>query len=78
MLVCPVMGYGIKEAMGKKENSGNRGDCQSSPLKGTGDPYGTRTRVAAVKGRSLNRLTNGPRRPALIAVKQGDGSGNWI
>ena len=25
-----------------------------------GDPYGTRTRVAAVKGRSLNRLTNGP------------------
>ena len=25
-----------------------------------GDPDGTRTRVAAVKGRSLNRLTNGP------------------
>ena len=24
------------------------------------DPYGIRTRVAAVKGRSLNRLTNGP------------------
>ena len=25
-----------------------------------GDPCGTRTRVAAVRGRSLNRLTNGP------------------
>ena len=25
-----------------------------------GDPYETRTRVAAVRGRSLNRLTNGP------------------
>ena len=25
------------------------------------DPYGTRTRVTAVKGRCLNRLTNGPK-----------------
>ncbi len=25
-----------------------------------GDPYGIRTRVTAVKGRCLNRLTNGP------------------
>src|SRR5690625_1848246 len=25
-----------------------------------GDPYGTRTRVTAVKGRCLNRLTMGP------------------
>ena len=25
-----------------------------------GDPYGTRTHVTAVKGRCLNRLTNGP------------------
>ena len=25
-----------------------------------GDPYGTRTRVTAVKGRCLNRLTKGP------------------
>ncbi len=24
------------------------------------DPYGNRTRVTAVKGRCLNRLTNGP------------------
>lgn len=29
-------------------------------LKKGGDPDGTRTRVAAVKGRSLNRLTTGP------------------
>ena len=28
--------------------------------KNGGDPDGTRTRVAAVKGRSLNRLTTGP------------------
>ena len=25
------------------------------------DPYGIRTRVTAVKGRCLNRLTNGPK-----------------
>ena len=25
-----------------------------------GDPYGNRTHVSAVKGRCLNRLTNGP------------------
>jgi hypothetical protein len=25
-----------------------------------GDPYGIRTRVTAVKGRCLNRLTKGP------------------
>src|SRR5699024_11504036 len=29
-------------------------------LKRKSDPYGTRTRVTAVKGRCLNRLTNGP------------------
>ena len=28
--------------------------------KGYGDPYENRTRVAGVRGRSLNRLTNGP------------------
>ncbi len=28
--------------------------------KSVGDPYGIRTRVTAVKGRCLNRLTNGP------------------
>ena len=30
------------------------------------DPYGIRTRVTAVKGRCLNRLTNGP-----MAEKEG-------
>ena len=30
------------------------------PYETVGDPDGTRTRVAAVKGRSLNRLTTGP------------------
>ena len=29
-------------------------------LHNVGDPYGIRTRVTAVKGRCLNRLTNGP------------------
>ena len=29
-------------------------------LLNSGDPYGIRTRVTAVKGRCLNRLTNGP------------------
>lgn len=31
------------------------------------DPYGIRTRVTAVKGRCLNRLTNGP----YLAEKEG-------
>ncbi len=31
------------------------------------DPYGIRTRVTAVKGRCLNRLTNGP----IMAEKEG-------
>ena len=30
-----------------------------------GDPYENRTRVTAVKGRCLNRLTNGPHMPAF-------------
>ena len=41
-----------------------RRDC--SELLSHGDPYGNRTHVTAVKGRCLNRLTNGP------------GSGNLI
>ena len=32
------------------------------------DPYGTRTRVTAVKGRCLNRLTKGP---YVMAEKEG-------
>ena len=39
--------------------------CFRKPLS-RGDPYGNRTHVTAVKGRCLNRLTNGP------------GSGNLI
>ena len=30
-----------------------------------GDPYGIRTRVTAVKGRCLNRLTKGPMAPQV-------------
>ena len=44
-----------------------------------GDPDGNRTRVTAVKGRSLNRLTTGP---LLYGNGQGpnfmNGSGTWI
>ena len=40
--------------------------CTSAiPLLLIGDPWENRTPVTAVKGRCLNRLTNGP------------GSGNW-
>ena len=36
-------------------------DAVSSKLADySGDPYGTRTHVTAVKGRCLNHLTNGP------------------
>ena len=45
-------------------------------FKEDGDPYETRTRVAGVKGRSLNRLTNGPY--ALLRGFVKNGSGNWI
>ena len=38
-----------------------------------GDPYENRTRVTAVKGRCLNRLTNGP-----CGCYLKNGSGNWI
>ena len=45
-----------------------------------GDPDGTRTRVAAVKGRSLNRLTTGPSAHIWKTDKPfiSNGSGNWI
>ena len=32
----------------------------STILNSNGDPYGIRTHVVAVRGRSLNRLTKGP------------------
>ena len=35
------------------------------------DPYGIRTRVTAVKGRCLNRLTKGPYRKYYMAEKEG-------
>ena len=35
-------------------------DYQRSPINKFGDPYENRTRDSAVKGRCLNRLTNGP------------------
>ena len=38
-------------------------------MKNFGDPYGIRTRVTAVKGRCLNRLTNGPKKP-FYKIKQ--------
>ena len=43
-----------------------------------GDPDGTRTRVAAVKGRSLNRLTTGPFYMETETSVFYNGSGNWI
>jgi hypothetical protein len=35
-----------------------------------GDPYGNRTHVTAVKGRCLNRLTNGPYENISIKIRQ--------
>ena len=41
-----------KHRINKKIRTLSHSDC--------GDPYGNRTHVTAVKGRCLNRLTNGP------------------
>ena len=38
-----------------------------------GDPYGIRTRVTAVKGRCLNRLTNGPYEILFYKTRQNKG-----
>ena len=35
-------------------------------LKVSGDPYGNRTHVCGVRGRRLNRLTNGPHRRHML------------
>ena len=44
-----------------------------------GDPDGTRTRVTAVKGRCLNRLTTGPlNRAEILSYELVNGSGTWI
>jgi hypothetical protein len=55
----------IKSALQQKINASLRDfmEVYFTPLrfvKKLGDPYGIRTRVTAVKGRCLNRLTNGP------------------
>ena len=42
-----------KHRINKKIRTLSHSDC--------GDPYGNRTHVTAVKGRCLNRLTNGPK-----------------
>ena len=48
----------------------------------SGDPDGNRTRVTAVKGRCLNRLTTGPYNFSgeffLSGLPAENGSGNWI
>ena len=43
-----------------------------------GDPYENRTRVTAVKGPCLNRLTNGPPVWKTLGGVICDGSGRWI
>ena len=43
-----------------------------------GDPYGNRTHVTAVKGRCLNRLTNGPYERRSENAAPSLGSGTWI
>ena len=52
--------------MGSIPKRVNKKDTHLSVCVFFGDPYGNRTHVTAVKGRCLNRLTNGP------------GSGNLI
>ena len=50
--------------------------CESISLL-FGDPYGNRTHVTAVKGRCLNRLTNGPNKGHKL-YPYFFGSGTWI
>ena len=38
----------------------------------SGDPWGNRTPVTAVKGRCLNRLTNGPNATITIKLSQAE------
>ena len=45
-----------------------------STYAGNGDPDGNRTRVTAVKGRCLSRLTTGP----LCNYRSHKGSGNLV
>ena len=51
-----------QEATGSSnEKKTNTHENECSPLIKSGDPYGNRTHDSAVKGRRLNRLTNGPK-----------------
>ena len=54
---APSRGVRIK---GRKNKSVNGSNHISIRICGSGDPYENRTRDTAVKGRCLNRLTNGP------------------
>ena len=47
----------IKAVVDKKENSGNRSDCQSSPFEVAGDPPGIRTPDTLIKSQVLCRLS---------------------
>ena len=52
-------------AMGIEKGGFDSNGMKKAPLQKQecifhGDPYGNRTHVTAVKGRCLNRLTNGP------------------
>ena len=51
-----IPGADCRKAGADKRKTGNL----LSKTAGLGDPYGNRTHVTAVKGRCLNRLTNGP------------------
>ena len=77
--ICVDFGE-ISDVVNKKGNPDDSKNHQSSPKLACGDPDGTRTRVAAVKGRSLNRLTTGPSCAQSAQYKTGIagfGSGNW-
>ena len=56
--------------------SPEKADASASAF--SGDPYGTRTHVTAVKGRCLNHLTNGPYKGRSVIAAPFSGSGTWI
>ncbi len=76
--------------LGKILNSGQIADKQNfwqkeKPTKGFvkpnvsyayGDPYGNRTHDSAVKGRCLNRLTNGPKK--VVAAVGFEPTTPWV
>ena len=60
----------------KRRRSPEKADAEASAF--SGDPYGTRTHVTAVKGRCLNHLTNGPYKGRSVNAAPFSGSGTWI